>query len=142
MLKQKNEKGFTLIELMIVVAIIGILAAVAIPNFLRYQAQSSQSEARVLLSGIYTSEVAFFAQNNAYVNATGAGATLWSTLLGFQPAATPQYYTLLVPAGTAPVGSAWSAQATGNIDGDATIDTWVISDLTRQAANTTNDVTG
>ncbi|MDH4229486.1 MAG: prepilin-type N-terminal cleavage/methylation domain-containing protein, partial [Nitrospirota bacterium] len=51
----ENQKGFTLIELMIVVAIIGILAAVAIPNFLQYQAKSKQSEARVLLSGLYTS---------------------------------------------------------------------------------------
>ena len=63
MLKQlKGQKGFTLIELMIVVAIIGILAAIAIPNFLTYQSKSKQSEARVSLGAIFTSAVAFGAE--------------------------------------------------------------------------------
>ncbi|WP_414645174.1 type IV pilin protein, partial [Candidatus Deferrimicrobium sp.] len=51
---KKGKKGFTLIELMIVVAIIGILAAIAIPNFLRFQAKSKQSEAKTNLGGIFT----------------------------------------------------------------------------------------
>ncbi len=54
-----NALGFTLIELMIVVAIIGILAAIAIPNYQRYQARARQTEARISLSGIYTAEQAY-----------------------------------------------------------------------------------
>jgi len=50
----KGKKGFTLIELMIVVAIIGILAAIAIPNFLKFQAKSKQSEAKSNLGAIFT----------------------------------------------------------------------------------------
>lgn len=52
----RSSKGFTLIELMIVVAIIGILAAIAIPNFLTYQLKSRQSEARTNLGGIRSGE--------------------------------------------------------------------------------------
>ena len=62
----RNKKGFTLIELMIVVAIIGILAAIAIPNFLKFQAKSKQSEAKTNLKGIYTAETGYFGEQNTY----------------------------------------------------------------------------
>ena len=71
----KGQKGFTLIELMIVVAIIGILAAIAIPNFLQYQMKSRQSEAKTNLQAIKTSEVAFQAERGCYVGLLGR---VWS----------------------------------------------------------------
>jgi type IV pilus assembly protein PilA len=62
----RKEKGFTLIELMIVVAIIGILAAIAIPNFLKFQARAKQSEAKQNLGAIFTAYTSYFADNGNY----------------------------------------------------------------------------
>jgi type IV pilus assembly protein PilA len=67
----KLRKGFTLIELMIVVAIIGILAAIAIPNFIRYQLTSKTSEARTVIGGIKTSMEAFRADYDEYPDNAG-----------------------------------------------------------------------
>jgi len=61
---KKGQKGFTLIELMIVVAIIGILAAIAIPNFLTYQKKSKSSEAKTCIGGIKTSQLSFAAEKD------------------------------------------------------------------------------
>jgi type IV pilus assembly protein PilA len=54
MTQTRRNRGFTLIELMIVVAIIGILAAIAIPNFIRFQARARQSEANTNLKSLFT----------------------------------------------------------------------------------------
>jgi len=70
----KLRGGFTLIELMIVVAIIGILAAIAIPNFVRFQLRSKSSEGKTNLAAIRTSEESYFAEYGTYINATGSPA--------------------------------------------------------------------
>jgi type IV pilus assembly protein PilA len=62
----KNEKGFTLIELMIVIAIIGILAAIAIPQFSAYRTRSYNSAAQADLRNAATSQEAYFVDNQSY----------------------------------------------------------------------------
>lgn len=68
---KKLARGFTLVELMIVVAIIGILAAIAIPNFIRFQARSKQSEVKTNLKAIFTGEKSRFADRDAYSSSLG-----------------------------------------------------------------------
>lgn len=63
----KSQAGFSLVELMIVVAIIGILATIAIPNFQRFQAKARQAEARNNLAAYYSANKATYSQWNMYI---------------------------------------------------------------------------
>lgn len=93
----RNEKGFSLIELMIVVAIIGILAAIAVPNFQKYQAKSRQAEAKSLLTGIYTAEKAWNAEWTQYSGDFGH--------IGFAPEGDLRYNAGFTGAGPAVPGN-------------------------------------
>jgi type IV pilus assembly protein PilA len=66
----RRRTGFTLLELMMVVAVIGVLAAIAIPNFLRYQLRTRATETLTHLKGIGTTEVAYYAEHGTYVSVT------------------------------------------------------------------------
>ncbi|MBN1881389.1 MAG: prepilin-type N-terminal cleavage/methylation domain-containing protein [Deltaproteobacteria bacterium] len=135
----RSKKGFTLIELMIVVAIIAILAAIAIPNFLKFQAKSKQSEARTILTGVYEAELAYFATENTFSRVPD--------LIGFETASDPKYY-LMYPGGDTKIASSdwiamydgdgdtlydsFTATCSGNIDRDADRDVWYVHDGSRE----------
>ncbi len=165
----KNQRGFTLIELMIVVAIIGILAAIAFPNFLSYQARSRQSEAKVNLGGIFVSQSAYFGEQSVYGNFSQIGFALASASNrytyrsgGAAPEGGPSTNTVNVdmispgggrvptpenkakPAINSPVTSTtpgFIATATANIDADASIDQWHVDERKSNLQEAdTNDV--
>jgi len=68
-LRSNSEAGFTLVELMIVVGIVGLLSAIAIPNFISYQARSRRSEAYVNLAAIARIQAAYHAEQGEYFEA-------------------------------------------------------------------------
>jgi len=73
------RKAFTLIELMVVVAIIAILAAIAIPQYKNYQMKAKTAEAKTNIGAIRTSEEAYLAENNYYLATNWAPANIPGT---------------------------------------------------------------
>lgn len=78
---QKN-RGFTIVELLIVVAIIGILATIAVFAYRRYVAQARKSEVFSMIAAIKSSEEAYKAESSQYLSTTASGETDFYPVLG------------------------------------------------------------
>lgn len=146
----KNHDGFTLIELMIVVSILGIMATLATGSFLSFQAKSKQAEAKTNISSISESAIAYKAETGTYV-------TNWSGI-GWRPHGTTRYcywYNGIAEGGTptnaeagvdysdpgsAATVNAFIIGAVGNIDRDASTDQWLYNQ-DRVFTNLQNDIT-
>ncbi len=95
---RRNVFGFTLIELMIVVVIIGILAAIGYPSYRQYVYKSRRSDAKTALLQIQLAEEKWRANNTSY---TATLSNLGFTAVGGVYYSPDQYYTLTVPTATA-----------------------------------------
>ena len=135
---RKSNKGFTLIELMIVVAIIGILAAIAIPNFLRFQLKAKSSEGKVNIAAIRTAQESYLAEFGSYLVAVSSPAAAvtnpgpakveFELTGGDTTASTPSVGRLKVASSSRTklhaLDSAYTITAQADIDGDDVNQVW------------------
>ncbi|MGH7166386.1 MAG: type IV pilin protein [Nitrospiraceae bacterium] len=144
--RPRGEAGFTLVELVIVIGVLGILATLVYPNYIRYRAQSRQSEAKQNLGSIYVAQWSFFA------DAIRFGS---STQIGFAISGATNRYTYrthstdtsgadtgevalnagvgtveaefaAIPAASTNMG--FTATAAANLDNDLILDQWHVND--------------
>jgi len=143
----RKDKGFTLIELMIVVAIIGILAAIAIPNFMNFLAKTKRSEVKYNLSAIYKCQISHFGENNAF--SSSFNTIRWrpeGKIYYYTFTMGTEYYGLSIAVNPIPGGFTFGASTNsftvlswGNIDTDPMIDVWTINDRKDMVNVGTND---
>ena len=124
---RKRFHGFSLMEVMIVVVIHRILAALAYSNLEKYLKRARQTEAKTNLSAIYTAQKIYFSLHQSYADDINK---LDLSLVQGSP------YTFTIEAST----STLKAQAEGNIDDDDALDNWII-DQDKNLFNTIDDVT-
>ena len=135
---ERARQAFTLIELMIVVAIIGILASIAIPQFHRFQLKSKTSEAKANIAGIKTAQIAYYTEQGMFASAPPSPATYGGVMprgfvaegpadagfdaLGWAPEGSVFFQYAVVS--TSADGGAYTIDAAADLDGNGTPQVW------------------
>jgi type IV pilus assembly protein PilA len=136
---RRGEAGFSLVELMIAVAIIGILAATALPSFVRYQLRAKTSEVKTNLQGIRHAQMAYMSTSGSFVDAAASPPTFSGPqkvpfvdsgtsganfeAIGWRPAGEVFFSYAVVTGGG---GTSFTADAAGDLDGDGMPQIWGI----------------
>lgn len=111
--RASGREGFTLVELMVVIAIVGVIAAIAVPQYIKFSARARQTEAKVQLSVVHTAMQTFFAQHSTY--------SICMERFGFEVTNTRRYYAvgfnLVAPADCGPDGGVSCDYYNFNLDG-------------------------
>jgi prepilin-type N-terminal cleavage/methylation domain-containing protein len=126
--------GFTLLELMIAVAVVGVLAAVAIPLLSSYQLRSKSAEAKTNLGAIRVLEESYYSENNMYRSANAEPAAIPGSVAVTFDGVTSDFQPLgFVPQGrvyfsygvaVSDDGAGYTADAAADIDGDGFVQYW------------------
>jgi type IV pilus assembly protein PilA len=151
---ETKKHAFTLVELMIVVAIIGILAAIAIPNMMEMQYRSKRAEVPTLVRGIKDAERAIEAEKNSYLpvaahptsspgkkpRAWGAGNTAYQ-VLGWAPDGKVRGQYSVSTTASSSSSPAGDFRVTGacDVDGDTTKSTYTATKSINAVMTTGND---
>ena len=133
-----REGGFSLVELMVAVGIIGIMSSVAVPKYQKFRVNAAQSEAQATLSSIYTLQQLFYTENDHYgkyeYTRTGPGTAHTKTddEIGFHPPATARYHY---------TGDRFKADGSGNPDDAEAVSFRVVADAQKPLASCSKKTT-